>query len=55
MKRIFAFAIGLAMLVAPLATASIATADPGTRPMDYQQATDIVVMRRLSQRGVPFP
>jgi peptidoglycan DL-endopeptidase RipA len=54
MKRIFAFAIGLAMLVAPLATASIATADPGTRPMDYQQATDIVVMRGLSQRGVPF-
>jgi hypothetical protein len=54
MKRIYAFAIGLAMLVAPLATASMATADPGTRPMDYQQATDIVVMRGLSQRGVPF-
>jgi peptidoglycan DL-endopeptidase RipA len=54
MKRIYAFAIGLAMLVAPLATASIATADPGTRSMDYQQATDIVVMRGLSQRGVPF-
>ena len=54
MKRIYAFAIGLAMLVAPLATASVATADPGTRPMDYQQATDIVVMRGLSQRGVPF-
>jgi hypothetical protein len=54
MKRIYAFAIGLAMLVAPLATARIATADPGTRPMDYQQATDIVVMRGLSQRGVPF-
>ena len=54
MKRIYALAIGLAMLVAPLATAGIATADPGTRPMDYQQATDIVVMRGLSQRGVPF-
>ncbi|OBI14346.1 inv protein [Mycobacterium sp. E2327] len=54
MKRISAFAIGLAMLVAPLATASIATADPGTRAMDYQQAADIVVMRGLSQRGVPF-
>jgi peptidoglycan DL-endopeptidase RipA len=54
MKRIYAFAIGLAMLVAPLATAGIATADPGTRSMDYQQATDIVVMRGLSQRGVPF-
>jgi peptidoglycan DL-endopeptidase RipA len=54
MKRIYAFAIGLAMLVAPLATASIAAADPGTRSMDYQQATDVVVMRGLSQRGVPF-
>jgi peptidoglycan DL-endopeptidase RipA len=54
MKRIYAFAIGLAMLVAPLATASIATADPGTRSTDYQQATDVVVMRGLSQRGVPF-
>ena len=54
MKRIYAFAIGLAMLVAPLATAGIATADPGARSMDYQQATDIVVMRGLSQRGVPF-
>ena len=54
MKRIYAFAIGLAMLVAPLATAGIAAADPTTRTMDYQQATDIVVMRGLSQRGVPF-
>jgi hypothetical protein len=54
MKRSYAFAIGLAMLVAPVASAGIATADPGTRSMDYQQATDIVVMRGLSQRGVPF-
>ncbi|SPM28036.1 NlpC/P60 family peptidoglycan-binding protein RipD [Mycobacterium terramassiliense] len=54
MKRIYAFAIGVAMLVAPAVTASIATADPGARSMDYQQATDIVVMRGLSQRGVPF-
>ncbi|MCV7100829.1 NlpC/P60 family peptidoglycan-binding protein RipD [Mycobacterium palustre] len=54
MKRIYAFAIGLAMLVAPLAAAGIAAADPITRTMDYQQATDIVVMRGLSQRGVPF-
>jgi len=54
MKRIYAFAIGIAMLVAPAVTASIATADPGTRSMDYQQATDVVVMRGLSQRGVPF-
>ena len=54
MKRIYAFAIGFAMLGAALVGAIIATADPGTRPMDYQQATDIVVMRGLSQRGVPF-
>ncbi len=54
MKRIYAFAIGLALLVAPLLGLGVAAADPGTRPMDYQQATDIVVMRGLSQRGVPF-
>lgn len=54
MKRIYAFAVGLAMLVAPLATAGLAAADPGTRQMDYQQVTDIVVQRGLSQRGVPF-
>jgi hypothetical protein len=54
MKRIFAFAVGLAMLVTPVVTAGIAAADPGTRPMDYQQVTDIVVARGLSQRGVPF-
>src|SRR5437660_8692946 len=54
MKRIYALALGLAMLAAPLLTLGVAAADPGTRPMDYQQATDIVVMRGLSQRGVPF-
>lgn len=57
MKRIYAFAIGVVMTVAPMvavATPSLAIADPGTRPMDYQQVTDIVVARGLSQRGVPF-
>jgi peptidoglycan DL-endopeptidase RipA len=54
MKRFYAVAIGLAMLVAPLVALGFAAADPGTRPMDYQQATDVVVMRGLSQRGVPF-
>ncbi|HUE35687.1 MAG TPA: NlpC/P60 family peptidoglycan-binding protein RipD [Mycobacterium sp.] len=54
MKRIYAFAIGLAMLVAPMATAGLAAADPGARQMDYQQVTDLVVQRGLSQRGVPF-
>jgi peptidoglycan DL-endopeptidase RipA len=59
MKRIYSFAIGLAVLVAPMATADLATAglaaaDPGARQMDYQQVTDVVVQRGLSQRGVPF-
>ncbi|KLO41424.1 inv protein [Mycobacterium nebraskense] len=54
MKRIYAFAIGLAMLAAPVVAPGIASADPGTRPMDYQQATDVVIARGLSQRGVPF-
>jgi peptidoglycan DL-endopeptidase RipA len=54
MKRIYAFAIGLAMLAAPVVTPVVASADPGTRPMDYQQATDVVIARGLSQRGVPF-
>ncbi|GLE51462.1 NlpC/P60 family peptidoglycan-binding protein RipD [Mycobacterium montefiorense] len=55
MKRIYSFAVGLAMLAAPMAaTPVIAAADPGVRATDYQQATDVVVMRGLSQRGVPF-
>ncbi len=54
MKRIHAFAIGLALLVAPLVGLGVAAADPGTRPMDYQQATEVVIMRGLSQRGVPY-
>ncbi len=54
MKRIYAFAIGLALLGAPMVAPTIATADPGARSMDYQQATDVVVARGLSQRGVPF-
>jgi len=54
MKRIYAFAIGLALLMAPLVGLGVAAADPGTRPMDYQQAADVVIMRGLSQRGVPY-
>jgi peptidoglycan DL-endopeptidase RipA len=55
MKRIYAFAIGLVLLAAPMAVGSgLAAADPGARSMDYQQATDVVVARGLSQRGVPF-
>ncbi|MCA2265964.1 inv protein [Mycobacterium marseillense] len=54
MKRIYAFAIGLALLGAPMVVSTVATADPGARSMDYQQATDVVIARGLSQRGVPF-
>ncbi|OBF18291.1 inv protein [Mycobacterium kubicae] len=59
MKRISSFAIGLAMLAAPIAAPmvivpGVAAADPATRPMDYQQVTDAVIARGLSQRGVPF-
>jgi peptidoglycan DL-endopeptidase RipA len=56
MKRTCGFVIGLALLVmAPvMVNPALATADPGSRSMDYQQATDVVIMRGLSQRGVPF-
>jgi hypothetical protein len=59
MKRIYAFAIGLGMMVAPMAAPMVAApdlaaADPGTRQMDYQQVADVVVARGLSQRGVPY-
>ncbi|BDB42933.1 hypothetical protein Mkiyose1665_15930 [Mycobacterium kiyosense] len=54
MKRVYALAIGLVMMVAPIAATGIAAADPATKPMDYAQATDVVVARALSQRGVPF-
>ena len=46
MKRIFAVAISLAMLVA---TPGLATADATS-----QQAINLVIQRALSQRGVPF-
>lgn len=55
MKRIYSFAVGLAILAAPMAAAPvIAAADPGIRATDYQQVTDVVIARGLSQRGVPF-
>jgi cell wall-associated NlpC family hydrolase len=46
MKRIFAVAIGLAML---MATPGIAAADS-----THQQAINTVIARALSQRGVPY-
>ena len=51
MRRIYAVAIGVAML---LVTAGQASAQPVTRPAGHQQAIDSVVARALSQRGVPF-
>src|ERR1700741_945103 len=46
MKRIFAVAISLAMLVV---TPGLATADS-----THQQAINVVIARALSQRGVPY-
>ena len=55
MKRIYGFILGLAVLVAPTAAVSgLASADPTTKPMDYQQVTDTVVQRGLAARGIPF-
>ena len=63
MKRICGFIVGLAMLVAPIAASvvasmaampGLASADPATKPVDYQQVTDVVVARGLAARGVPY-
>ncbi len=55
MKRVYALAVGLAMLAAPMVTTTgLAAADPYTRASDYQQLADTVIARGLSQRGVPF-
>jgi cell wall-associated NlpC family hydrolase len=51
MRRIYAFVVGLAVL---LATPGVATADTFTQPAANQQAIDYVIARGLSQRGVPF-
>jgi cell wall-associated NlpC family hydrolase len=51
MRRIYAIALGLAVL---LATPGLASADPYATPAQRQQAIDYVIKRALSQRGVPF-
>ena len=51
MRRIYAFAISLALLVA---TPGLATADTNSVPASHQQAINYVIQRALSQRGVPF-
>jgi cell wall-associated NlpC family hydrolase len=50
MKRIYALALGLVVL---LATPGLAAADI-TRPANSQQTVQYVIARALSQRGVPF-
>lgn len=50
MRRICAFLIGLALLVAAPGLATADNAWTGTR----QQAVDYVIQRGLSQRGVPY-
>jgi cell wall-associated NlpC family hydrolase len=51
MRRIFAIAISLALLVV---TAGLATAEPSSGPGNAQQAVNYVITRALSQRGVPY-
>lgn len=51
MKRIYALAISLALLVA---TPGLASALPYQAPTRNQQAINYVIQRALSQRGVPF-
>ncbi|MBV8928593.1 MAG: NlpC/P60 family peptidoglycan-binding protein RipD [Mycobacteriaceae bacterium] len=51
MRRIYAFAISLALLVA---TPGVGTADTNTGLTSHQQAINYVIARGLSQRGVPY-
>jgi cell wall-associated NlpC family hydrolase len=51
MRRIYAVAISLALLVV---TPALATADTNIAPLSNQQAINLVIQRALSQRGVPY-
>ena len=51
MRRIYAFVISLAFLVA---TPGLASADTYTRPAGNQKAINYVIARGLSQRGIPY-
>jgi cell wall-associated NlpC family hydrolase len=51
MRRIYALALGLAVL---LATPGLANADTYATPAQRQQAIDYVIKRAVSQQGVPF-
>jgi cell wall-associated NlpC family hydrolase len=55
MRRFYAVAIGLAMLVAlSLAEPGLTIADTNTVSVSHQQAINNVITRALSQRGVPY-
>lgn len=55
MRRSNAVAISLTMLVAVLIVKpGLATAGPESSLMGYRQATNYVIQRAVSQRGVPF-
>jgi cell wall-associated NlpC family hydrolase len=51
MRRIYAFVVGLTVL---LATPGVATADTLNPQLSAQQAIQYVIARGLAQRGVPF-
>ena len=53
MRRIYAVAAGMAVVMAPLLVMpALANADP--RPSGYGQPIEIVIQRALAQRGVPY-
>jgi cell wall-associated NlpC family hydrolase len=55
MRRSYAVAVGLVVLMAPLLVkAGLATADPRPWPSGYGQPIEIVIQRALSQRGMPY-
>jgi cell wall-associated NlpC family hydrolase len=55
MRRSYVVATGLALLVAVLTVKpGPATADSNPSLLGYRQATNYVIQRALSQRGVPF-
>ena len=52
-KRIYALAMGLGMMLAPVVAApGLATADPGARSMDYQQAVSYTHLTLPTNREV---
>ncbi|MGH3524666.1 MAG: NlpC/P60 family peptidoglycan-binding protein RipD, partial [Mycobacterium sp.] len=55
MRRSYAIAITLALSVAmSVVMPGLATADPDPSLVGYRQATNYVIQRAVSQRGVPY-